>query len=300
MKTLSESIKYTKEKKHYQLTKMENNFHKRPTEIFYDYLNDNLSAPGIVALNIQRQSTWYLWRYINDAFNSILNYELLAKNTKYAVLSNAIYYLVGTKVPKYDSYVMLQSATMHLGQMLFLGWDDRAIKYGKFLMMMLDSKHYKGGTTYPLYQWFIIKLFCLWQNIELDRSKLRMPDDLGIYDVALKNLTSVDTELVRRIVNEMTEYHILNSDEYVQTDEYGNETSAEFDSADYFVFPVEILMFLMIRERLGMPKTNIGGNELLSRNLNRIPDIPIKYPSHDIVDDIFGKLYTDNPDYPKM
>ncbi len=300
MKTLSESIKYTKEKKQYQITKLEYNYHKRPVEIYSDYLNNNLFSPGIVALNIERQSTWYLWQYINDALcDNGVNRELLAKSTKYSGLSNVIYYLIGTKVPKYDSHVRLRSATMHLGQMLFLGWDDRAAKYGNLLMLMLDSKHCKGGTTRPLYQWFILMLFCRWQNIELDRSKLRMPDDLGVYDVALKNLTSGDTTLVRRIVDEMSEFHILNSDEYDKTDEYGNDTEAEFVSANYFVFPIEILMFLMIRKRLGMPETNIEGNALLSLPLNRIPDFPVKYPNHDVVDDIFDKLYADNPDYPK-
>lgn len=219
MKTLLESISYTKEKKQYQLKNLEEGFSLKPTGVYNDFLNNKLSTKGTVSLNIERQSTWFLWNYLNDAlcYDSV-NYGLLAQSTKYACLSNSIFYLIGTKVPKYDSYVLLRSATMHLGQMLFLGWDDLAIKYGRLLMKMLDSKHYKGGTERPLYTWFMIMLFCQWRNIELDRSNLRIPDDLDIYALALKNLTSGDARFVRGIVDEMTKFHILNSDEYDQPD----------------------------------------------------------------------------------
>lgn len=98
----------------------------------------------------------------------------------------------------------------------------------------------------------------------------------------------------------MVNYHILNSDEYVKTDDNGNEQSAEFVSSDYFIFPAEILMYLSVRERMGSTAYGSGKGGLLSLGINRMPDSGVEYPSGDIVDRVFDKLYKENPGYRKM
>lgn len=301
MNTLAESIRYTEEKKKYQLENLKESHFSRPEEIYNDFLNGKLLTKSTVALNIEYQSNWHLWKYLsNSLYQKKVNYDLLAISTKYAYLSNFMRYLIGIKAPKYNSHVLLRSATMHLVQMLFLGWEKEAIKYGNVLLTMLTDKYYKGGTKRPLYMWFIIKLFCRWQNIELDENKLKMQNNLGIYTTALNNLSSTDTDLINKIINDMAEYHIHNSDEYVKTDEYGNEQGAEFSSANYFIFPVEILMFLLVRRKLGLPEYDYNKNELMSLQINRIPASKIDYPSNDKVDEIFSKLYKENPDYMRL
>lgn len=93
---------------------------------------------------------------------------------------------------------------------------------------MLPNKYYDGGTINPLYSWFILNIFCKWQNIELKKEGLNMPENLGIYQEALDNLYSTDRDLIDQIIADLTAYHIQNSDEDVITDEYGNEESSEF------------------------------------------------------------------------
>lgn len=300
MNTLLDSIKYTQEKKEHQLKNLEESFYIEPNEIYNNFLANKLSTKSTVSLNMEYQSSWYLWKFIGNSFQNNLNYDLLAKSTKLSYCANLLNYFIGGNAPKYKSCVLLRTAIMHLGQMLFLGWDDKAIKYGNLLLKMLEDKYYKGGTKRPIYPWFIIQLFCNWQNIKLNKDKLNIPKSLGIYEIALKNLLTKDTNLIDDIINEMANYHVLNSDEYVKTDDFGNELSAEFVSSDYFIFPMEILMFLLIRRRLGLPEYDLKKNELLSLGINHIPASRVEYPQNDVIDRIFDKLYRENPDYDKI
>ena len=239
MKTLSDLIKYTQEKKRYQLSELEKSHYLRPFEIFNDFIKNKLSAKSTVALNMEYVSSWYLWKYINDFIeNDKVNYSSLAQSTYWGYHGNLLNYLIGQVAPKYDSCIVLRTAVMHLAQMMLLGWDELSIRYGKMLIEMLNGKYYKGGQQKPMYVWFIIELFCRWQKITLDKSVLNMPDNLKIYEIALQDLDSCDVNIIQNIVNDLAEFHIHNSDEYVKTDKYGNESSAEFVSSDYFIFQV--------------------------------------------------------------
>jgi hypothetical protein len=116
---------------------------------------------------------------------------------------------------------------------------------------------------------------------------------LNIYEKALDNLYSVDEKVINKIIDELSDFHVKNSDEYVKTDKDGNEFSAEFVSCDYFIFPMEILMYLSIRKRLGLPNYN-NSNELLLLKVNRIPNFKIDYLKDGIIEAIFEKIYKEN------
>jgi hypothetical protein len=300
MNTLLDSERYTKEKKKHQLKKLETSHYLDVNKKFNDFLIKEplkrLSQKSSIALNLEYISSWYLWKYIDGFFEKeYVEYNLLAESTKYAYCSNYLNYAIGEVAPNYDSPVLLRTAVMNLGQMLFLGWDELAAHYGKILITMLEGKYYKGGLSRPLYIWFILELFCKWQNISLNKSNLNYPDSLGIYEKALNNLYSRDETMINKIIDELADFHIKNSDEYVTTDEFGNETSAEFVSSDYFIFPVEILMYLSIRKRLGMPEYR-ANNELMSLVINHFPDHAVKYPTGDMIDAVFEKIYRENPE----
>lgn len=301
MNTLLESIKYTEDKKKYQLKNLLESHYEYPKDVFLKFLDNTLKTKSTVAITLEYSSNWDLWKYLENYFGKEdADFNLLARSTKKGYLSNFLRYLIGLKSPKYTSHVLLRIATMHLGQMLFLGWDQKCIKYGNLLLLMLTDKYYKGGTALPLCNWFILSLFCEWQNLELKKNDLNIPKDLGIYQLALDNIYSRDIELIDQIIENLTTYHIENSDEYSANDEYGNEKSAEFCNSNYFIFPIEILMFLSIRKRLGLPDYDVAKNELLSLPINKIPRQAIIYPQHDIIDEIFDKLYLENPDYPRL
>ena len=295
MNTLSDLIKYTQSKKRYQLSELEKSHYLRPHEIFNDFINNKLSTKSTVALNMEYISSWYLWKYIHEFIEKDkIDYSLLAQSTCWGYHGNLLNYLIGQIAPQYDSCVLLRTAVMHLAQMMMLGWDELSVRYGKMMIEMLHGKYYKGGQPKPLYVWFIVELFCRWQKISLDKSVLNMPDSLKIYEKALQYLDSCDMDIIQNIINDLAAFHIQNADEYVKTDKYGNESSAEFVSSDYFIFPVEIIMYLSVRKRLKMPENN-ADNELMALSINRFPGDSIKIPSEKVIHTVFEKIYRENP-----
>ena len=59
----------------------------------------------------------------------------------------------------------------------------------------------------------MLEIFCKWQKIELDYSKLNYPKDMGVYIEALKCWDTTDTTLLAKIINDLTDFHIAESDE---------------------------------------------------------------------------------------
>ncbi len=292
---LQESIKYTTQKKEHQLKKLEESHFKKATEILQSYL-DEKKSDALVGSRLEKLSSWQLWLCLNKFIHKKkAEYSSLSKATFYALEANNWEYSIGILSPTYDEGVLFKNATMHLGQMLYLGWVSKAKLYGNLLINMLYGKQYKGGGTTYKYPWFIIDLFCFWQNIKLDASKLRRPENLGVYDEALANWNTTDVQILSTIINKLTDFHIKNSDEYVVTDEYGNEQGAEFSTSDYFIFPVEILAWLAIRKNVGLPVYTPSNNELMEMQINKVPNEIIPYPEDELVQKCKAKLIQDNP-----
>lgn len=131
MQTLLELIKYTKEKKKYQLSKLEESFYLDPQIEYKEFLDGTLKSKSAIDIDIEYESSWYLWNYIRDYLEvNKINLDFIANSTKKACLSNFLNYVIGLKATAYDSAILLRNATMNLGQMLFLGWDEKCIKYG--------------------------------------------------------------------------------------------------------------------------------------------------------------------------
>nr|WP_199158113.1 hypothetical protein [Pedobacter sp. ASV2] len=294
MQNIEKAITYTQKKKTFQLK--DNNSHfEEPKSELHGYL-DNTEDDSSVGSNFGYISTWYLWQFTN-AFvqKKQVDLTLLANTTYLAIESNNWDYALSTIYRAYDCSVQLQNSTMHLGQMLYLGWYNQAIDYGKLLIKMLYGKQYQGGIYWPTYPVFIIELFCRWQGIEIDRSKMTIyPTDMALYGTVLKNWNTTDTLLLNSLVDQLCDFHIQQSDEYVTTDEYGGEDGPEFSRADYFVFPVEILTWLIIRRQLNLPAYS-GKHELMELKINKLPTTITPYNEDSLVLKCKNKLKTDNP-----
>ena len=295
MKNLEEAIKYTLEKKAFQIKDPYASYQKRIEDI-QKYLIDEKSRTSAI-LNVNRLSTWYLWNFIYTFLKeNKVDYTLLAKSTYYGVQSNNVEYLFGKLVETYDDAIPFTDSIKHLAQMLYLGWRDKAKAYGELVLKMLYGKQYDGWVTYPTHPWFMLEIYCKWQNITLDYDKLRYPESLGVYQKALDHWNTQDTQLLSTIIDELTEFRIQQSDEYVKTDEYGNEFSPEFTSANYFIFAIEILMWLSIRRIMGLPEyTPSPENKLMQLEINKLPVQSIPYPKDELVQQVKTKLLTENP-----
>jgi len=294
MRTFNEVLKYCEKKKQHQISKLKNSNFSDSIDDIKDFLAEKKKR-STVGSRFEYISSWHMWVFLNDFLqNRQLNYSELALSTYFGVESNSWDFTVGKLSPTYDSAIPFDRSIMHLGQLLYLGWYADAKQYGKLLLKMLYGKQYNGWVAKPLYAWFVITLFCKWQKIELDKTKLKYPDQLGVYEEALANWDTTDQQQLDDIVDQLSAFHIAQSDEDVVTDEDGNEFSPEFTSSDYFIFPAEILAWLAIRKTLGLSGYN-GNDELMKLEINQLPSAVIEKPKDELVDQCKRKLLEDNP-----
>lgn len=294
MKSLIEATEYTKKKKEHQLIKLKKSHLEEPFEDLKLYLEGEKHLTT-VSSNFNYLADWNLWQFISDFIdeNKITNNHL-SLSTYWAMQSNNWDFALGHISNSYKSAIPFDRSIMHLGQLLYLGWYDEAGKYGNLLLKMLYGKQYNGWIAKPLYAWFVMEIFCKWQKIELDKTKLKYPDDLGVYEEALANWDTTDQKKLNDIVDKLSTFHIAQSDEDVITDEDGNEFSPEFTSSDYFIFPAEILAWLAIRKTLGLP-IYTGTDEMMKLDINQLPATLIEKPQEDLVIKCKNKLIEDNP-----
>jgi hypothetical protein len=214
MDNLEKAISYTIKKKTHQLKKVDF-FLEEPLEDLDGYLKDKKHRSS-VGLNFERLASFYLWQFLDNYIQTKeLNFVLISKNTNLTLEANNWHYALGSTSPTYHSAVLFQYSTMHLGQLLYLDWVDQAKAYGNFLIKMLYSKHYTGGNAKAKHPWFILTLFCKWQDIDLDKGKLHYPEDMSIYQAAIDGWNTADANLLDNLINQLCDFHIKQSDEDV-------------------------------------------------------------------------------------
>ena len=196
---------------------------------------------------------------------------------------------MGKNHEKYYSAIPFQNAIKHFSQALLLGWETLAVNYGKLLIKMLYGKQYKGWHSAYKHAWFMLEIFCKWQGIELDYSRLNYPEDMKVYAQALQHWDTNDSELLSKLVNELVDFHIAESDEYERKNHI-----PDFSSADYFIFPVEILLWLNIRERMNFAKYT-PNNDLLKMSINNWQIQKVAIPVIEVVEKAKTKLLSEYP-----
>jgi len=294
MENLKQALIYTDRKKTHQLKK-ENLFFIEPSQEIKAYLNGT-EDDSSVGLNLEYLSYWYHWKFLNDfAQHQKVNTEHLAKSTHFAIESNVWRHALGILAPSYDAAVQFNFACMHLGQLLYLGWKERAIRYGKLLLKMLEGKQYNNASGWPSYPWFILQLFCKWQGIANSGELFNVKIDLGLYQKAIDLWDTKDATLLSEIISQLSDYHIAQADENVMTDHNGNEFSHAFSSSDYFIFPVEILTWLAIRNEMNLPAYPAQNNGLMSLAINHLPQNSVPEIEMDLAVQCRNKLKNDNP-----
>jgi hypothetical protein len=288
MQNLKEAYNYAIEKKKHQLSKLERHYSKSLSDI-ESYIK-NQKDDSVVGLKISNLSTWYQWNFVYDfIFKKKLTIENLIQSTYYGLESNNWDYFLGEKYPPYDEAVPFHTSIKHMSQALLLGWDRTGIDYGKLLLKMLYGKQYKGWHPVYKHPWFMLEIFCKWQNIRLDYTKLHYPEDMGIYRDVIDNWGTKNTDLLSRLVNRMVQFHIEESDEY----EYDDRTP-DFPSSDYFIYAVEILLWLNIRERMGLPGY-LPDNELMRLPINNWHTQKTEIPVIELIKSAKSKLVKNYP-----
>ena len=291
MKTIKTLVDYTKSKKKYQLEKKDY-FYIEPIRDIEEYIRNEKSVAGI-GLALDFISSWfhynYIYSFLTTTDSAANDLSSLAKSTLLGIEANNWDFFLGKNHEKYYSAIPFQNAIKHFSQALLLGWDTLAVNYGKLLIKMLYGKQYKGWHSAYKHAWFMLEIFCKWQGIELDYSRLSYPEDMKVYAQALQHWDTNDNELLSKLVNELVDFHISESDEYERKNHI-----PDFSSADYFIFPVEILLWLNIRERMNFAKYT-PNNDLLKMSINNWQIQKVAIPVIEVVEKAKTKLLSEYP-----
>ena len=280
---------YALKKKTHQIDKHNGHY----TNSMRDIQNfiEGVKGRSIIGLKFERISTWLHWEFMfNFLNNEKIDSHGLDLSTIFALESVNWDYFLGKDVEKYNESIQFHKAIKHMAQALLLGWDELAVKYGHLLIKMLYGKQYEGWHPAYKHPWFMLEIFCKWQKIELDYSKLNYPKDMGVYIEALKCWDTTDTTLLAKIINDLTDFHIAESDE----NEYEDRTP-DFPSSDYFIFPIEMLLWLNIRQRIGLPDYT-PDNELMNMPINNWHTQQTEIPRIEIIERAKQKLLQDCPE----
>lgn len=292
MQTIQMLADNTRSKKKYQLEKKAD-FYTEPLRDIEKYINNEESVAGI-GMAFDFLSSWfhynYIYTFLSDDVGIANDSSLLAKSTLLGIEANNWYFFLGKNHEKYHRAILFDYAIKHLAQSLLLGWDSLAVRYGHLLIEMLYGKQYQGGHSAYKHPWFMLELFCKWQRIKLDYSRLNYPKDMNLYAKALQNWDTNDEVVLSNLVNDLAEFHISASDE----SEKANNIP-DFPSSDYFIYPVEILLWLNIRNRMGLAEY-AGDNALINLSVNNWHTQEVEIPTIELVNQAKAKLRTEYPD----
>ncbi len=288
MNDIEKIIIYTAKKKKDQLQN-EKVFFIEPEKEIEAFCEDE-EDDSVIGMNFDLLSSWYFYQYVDQFLTeSRLSGENIKISTMYALESNNVDFFLGKEYVSYDEAIPFHKSIKHMAQALLLGWDDLGINYGNLLLRMLYGKQYQGWHPAYLHPWFMLEIFCKWQKIELDYSQLNYPEEMGIYGSVLKSWDTEDVGLLSQLVDNLCEYHIAESDE----DEYEDRTP-DFPSSDYFLYAIEILLWLNIRERMGLPGYT-PGNELMKLPINNWHTQKTSVPHIALIEKVKEKLLGDYP-----
>lgn len=289
MQNLESSFSYTKEMISHKIKTMGETHFKQELSEIDNYLR-NESHRTVVYTSLSSLSSWYLWNFIYEfTENKTVKYDLLAQSTYYGTTANKWAYSIGQCSVHYDGALLFLESSMHLAQLVCLGLDQQAVNYCSMLKAMLDGKQSKMFPNSPVHPWFILDLYLRYHGESMDKS-WRVPSEIGPYHRVLECWDTTDNSLFEEMIKELCDFHISQSDEYEHD---GN--LLEFSSAQYFLFPPEILMWIKLRHNKKLYIGNRHLHPLLGLDINNLPLVPFNMKRDPMVIKCFEKLQKDNP-----
>ncbi len=259
---------------------------------FHDIMDDELT-PMACETTFKKLQRWYL----DNTHYQILEHNDIPLAVKYFGYSSAYAYLalysgeIHNECPEAlgESYYLMDEATAHMSQSLLCGWESEYAQIGDSLIASIDfgqqkdaegqsiSKIISTGTEDMLPGWFLLDLYCKVYDKSYDKSLARYPENMLIYDNILEQWDTQDTTEVDRMIYLMGEYHLEETREAKNDEEY-----FMFDDSLYWLFPYEILIWLKLREIRGLANPSQFSHPLMHTPIARFYltlDTPLERPS---------------------
>lgn len=233
------------------LARKERLFKLKTTDWLRDFNPVDKSGPDVklVAMRFERLGTWYRTQYVLSGIGTSPDMTSLSFSTRNDIpgflFEIPVYDFHPENLGRYD----FDRYGKPLAQVIATGWKDEAelvARLGfKELNRLLDR-----GISYGRMAWFMFELAKDWLNadVKID-SEFRKHEieNLGIWHKLLEGWREPNERSFDALMSEMADYHLAQSEivDNIEKEWY------EFEEPSFWLFPVELLAVLRLREWLG-------------------------------------------------
>lgn len=264
------------------------------TERYNEIVSGELDPKSkIVARVFNRLQDWYL----DNAQYQILKYQDYDTAADYFARSSAYGYLLTSigaanfECPNRHGLMLflLDYAGYYMGQSMVCGWEKEYRQMGEWIIASInygDQKDEEGREVYSIVSrgiddsipgWFLLDLYCKAYDRSYSMEHADYPENLYVYEEVLKNWNTTDEIETEKLVYMMCEYHLEMTTEAKNDAEYFS-----FDDSLYWLFPVEILTWLRVRERKGLKNPKTFTHPLMNTPIAKFflsLETPLPYPT---------------------
>lgn len=276
----------------------------RPTQWINDFsINDDSSSKvKLVKARLERLSSWHRSKYVFNGIESSPDLNDLSVSTRAFILSFLF------DIPLYDyypdnlGYYRIDEYGFLISQTITTGWKDESELVARLGFAELNRLMDRGVTVRRM-PWFMLELTKDWlgAGVSLDTEfRLAEMKDLEIWQKLLDGWRNPGESAFDDLMTEMADYHLS------QAASASNEGSwNEFEDMSYWLFPVELLAVLRLREWLNIPSVKLTHPLFGVTPLGSL-HFPPRQPAHDVLDlaeKKFRSLYPNTPslaDLPKL
>ncbi|WP_123774169.1 hypothetical protein [[Flexibacter] sp. ATCC 35103] len=267
---------------------------QKPDREQEDYYRNIKKIEEELTLEKIRKSIRLPFKYLDNWYSNNFVYELLTNDsTDYKTLAVANEY--------YNIIIADKLADQYMNQNPpSLAFD----KFGYWLANCLSQKRYtesetllkiinkglntnfiNGGVNFKPATWFIIEIANKGYNNTIDYSQYNYPENMGVYQEALKNWNTNDLNLLDNIVSKLCDYHLSQAS-------YGDDENSieiQFGQDNWFVYAFEILTWLSIREMVGLQNPEKFSHPLMDLELNKLTNESDSFPKNEL-SELFEKV----------
>lgn len=238
----------------------------------------------------------FLGRYVASGFDSLPEGDLLAISCKSA-LSGFL-----CEVPVYDfhpnnlGYYRIDEYGFLLAQLIVAGWKEEAELVARLGFVEINRLMDRGITSRRV-PWFMLELAKDWLQADVSLNTVFREEeikDLGVWQKLLSGWRTSGESSFDALMSELAEYHISQSREAANDDEV-----FEFEDVAYWLFPVELLAVIRLREWLNIPHVTPTHSLFSATPLGKLYAAP-KLPSDKILDAVEQKFRAIYPETPSV
>ncbi|MFA7496005.1 MAG: hypothetical protein WCY67_06795 [Acidithiobacillus sp.] len=237
----------------------------------------------------------HLMPFLHAALSQgILRWDLLASAARYGLSSMLVSATLAETEPRMSS-ALLSKAALMVGLTAVAGWQEEARVLFQAMhrgMGNLFLNLREDGTQDDTQFYFLMLLAADYFDCPIDRETYYFAEDeaMPAYAAALEHWRSTDLDLVQRLVTDMADHHVRN------TQSAEPDAIAPFAIESLWLFPYEILAFLRFREWVGLENPASFTHPLMNTPVAVLPRTSLPWPEIPLLDQALAKFKGEYPE----